>query len=47
MKDLIGDNEIDAAIDKATLDGMLHGSMWDPPLDVRRNVGRYVDEVSC
>lgn len=25
---------------------MIHGSMWDPPQEVRDNVGRYVDEVT-
>jgi EEF1A lysine methyltransferase 4 len=36
---------IDIAIDKGTLDAFIHGSLWDPPEDVRENVGRYVDEV--
>lgn len=36
---------VDVAIDKGTLDAMLHGSLWDPPDDVRENVGRYVKEV--
>jgi len=36
---------IDVAIDKGTLDAMIHGSLWDPPADVRSNVGQYVDEV--
>lgn len=39
-------NSFDIAIDKATLDAMLYGSLWDPELEVRRNVGAYVDEVS-
>lgn len=39
------DKSIDVAIDKATLDAMIHGSLWDPPEDVRENVGKYVDEV--
>lgn len=39
------DWSIDIAIDKGTLDAMIHGSLWDPPEDVRRNVGNYVDEV--
>lgn len=30
---------------QGTLDAFLHGSMWDPPEDVRDNVGRYVDGV--
>jgi hypothetical protein len=33
------------AIDKATLDAMLYGSLWDPEPEVRKNVGEYVDEV--
>lgn len=39
------DSSIDVAIDKGTLDAMLHGSLWDPPEDVKENVGKYVDEV--
>ncbi|CZR56661.1 uncharacterized protein PAC_06550 [Phialocephala subalpina] len=39
------DASIDVAIDKSTLDAMMHGSQWDPPDDVRENVGKYVDEV--
>jgi hypothetical protein len=38
-------NSIDMAIDKGTLDAMIHGSLWDPPEDVRENVGKYVEEV--
>ena len=33
------------AIDKATMDSMFHGSMWDPPEDVRDNINKYLDEV--
>ena len=36
---------VDIAIDKGTLDAFIHGSLWDPPQDVRENVGAYVDEV--
>lgn len=36
----------DIAIDKATLDAMLYGSLWDPIPEVRENVGGYVDEVA-
>jgi hypothetical protein len=36
---------VDVAIDKGTLDAMIHGSLWDPPDDVRSNVGQYVEEV--
>ncbi|KAG0645890.1 hypothetical protein D0Z07_8055 [Hyphodiscus hymeniophilus] len=38
-------SSIDVAIDKATLDAFIHGSIWDPPDDVKESVGRYVDEV--
>lgn len=41
------DGSVDVAIDKGTLDAMIHGSLWDPPADVRSNVGRYADEVQC
>ncbi|OBT47239.1 hypothetical protein VE00_03458 [Pseudogymnoascus sp. WSF 3629] len=40
------DGSVDVAIDKGTLDAMIHGSVWDPPDDVRSNVGQYVDEVA-
>ncbi|CZS96598.1 hypothetical protein WAI453_010042 [Rhynchosporium graminicola] len=40
------DGSIDVAIDKGTLDAFLHGSLWDPPEDVRENVGAYVDQVA-
>lgn len=36
---------VEVAIDKGTLDAFIHGSLWDPPEDVRENVGKYVDEV--
>ncbi|KAF1986562.1 S-adenosyl-L-methionine-dependent methyltransferase [Aulographum hederae CBS 113979] len=36
----------DVAIDKATLDAMLYGSLWDPDEEVRNNVKAYVDEVA-
>jgi len=35
----------DICIDKATLDAMLYGSLWDPEDEVRENVKSYVDEV--
>ncbi len=38
-------SRFEVAIDKGTLDAMLHGSLWDPPADVRANVAQYVDEV--
>ncbi len=40
------DSSVDVAIDKGTLDAMIHGSLWDPPADVRSNVGKYVEEVN-
>lgn len=39
------EDSIDVGIDKGTLDAFIHGSLWDPPEDVRTNVGAYVDEV--
>lgn len=41
----MGDASVDVAVDKGTLDAFLYGSLWDPPAEVRGNVGRYVDEV--
>lgn len=40
------DASVDIAVDKGTLDTFVHGSLWDPPDDVRTNVGKYVDEVA-
>lgn len=40
------DASFDIAIDKATLDAMLYGSLWDPEDSVKQNVKAYVDEVS-
>ncbi|KAK4991673.1 hypothetical protein LTR50_001681 [Elasticomyces elasticus] len=37
---------IDVAIDRATLDALLYGSLWDPEDEVRANVKAYVDEVA-
>jgi len=46
VRDLkLEDGSVDIAIDKGTLDAFLHGSLWDPPDDVKENVGKYVDEV--
>lgn len=36
----------DVVLDKATLDAMLYGSLWDPEPEVRDNVKRYIDEVA-
>lgn len=40
------ESSFDIVIDKATLDAMLYGSLWDPSDEVKENVGRYVDEVA-
>jgi EEF1A lysine methyltransferase 4 len=40
------DGLFNVAIDKGTLDAMLHGSLWDPEDDVKANVRAYVDEVA-
>jgi ubiquinone/menaquinone biosynthesis C-methylase UbiE len=40
------DTSVDIAIDKGALDVMIHGSVWEPPEDVRTNVGQYVNEVA-
>lgn len=40
-----GPQTFDIAIDKATMDVMIHGSMWDPPDDVQANIGAYLSEV--
>lgn len=46
VRDLkLEDASVDVAIDKGTLDAFLHGSLWDPPEDVRESVGKYVNEV--
>ena len=39
------DATFDIAIDKGTLDAMLHGSLWVPEDDVKNNSKAYVDEV--
>ncbi|KFY81058.1 hypothetical protein V499_00171 [Pseudogymnoascus sp. VKM F-103] len=36
------DGSVDVAVDKGTLDAMIHGSLWDPPDDVRSNVARVL-----
>lgn len=46
IRDMQLENDsMDVAIDKGTLDAMLHGPLWDPPDDVRERVGKYVNEV--
>ena len=39
------DSSFDVCIDKATLDAMLYGSLWDPEDEIKANVASYVDEV--
>ncbi|KAK5747161.1 hypothetical protein LTR17_000295 [Elasticomyces elasticus] len=47
IRDLTFEAEsFDICIDKATLDAMLYGSLWDPEEEVRANVKAYVDEVT-
>lgn len=41
----IQDQSIAVAFDKGTLDAMISGSPWDPPVEVRENIRRYLDEV--
>jgi SAM-dependent methyltransferase len=38
-------HSFDIAIDKATMDSMFYGSMWDPPDEVRHNIKTYLNEV--
>lgn len=47
VRDMLGvaNASIDVAIDKGTLDAMIHGSPWDPPEEVRGDTERYTDEV--
>lgn len=35
------DDRFDVCIDKATLDAMLYGSLWDPEPEVRANIEAY------
>ena len=39
------DASVDRQVDKDTLDAMNQCSEWDPPQDIRENVGKYADEV--
>lgn len=39
------DTSFDIAVDKATLDAMLYGSLWDPEDEVQKNVSAYVSQV--
>jgi len=47
VRDMAGveDSSINVAIDKGTLDAMIHGSMWEPPEEVTRNTSTYMNEV--
>lgn len=40
------DASFEVAIDKGTLDAMLHGSLWDPEDNFKANAKAYVDEVA-
>ena len=44
--DGIPSDSIDVVIDKATMDSMVHGSVWDPPDDVNQSIGDTLSEVS-
>jgi hypothetical protein len=37
---------VDVAFDKSTLDAMIYGSPWNPPDEVLKNSGDYINEVS-
>jgi hypothetical protein len=41
----IASKSVDVAFDKGTLDAMIHGSPWSPPVDVLENSGKYINEV--
>jgi len=40
------DSSFDVIVDKATMDAMLYGDLWDPSDEVKENVGKYIDGVS-
>lgn len=42
----IPSQSMDMAIDKATMESMVHGSMWNPPDDVCKSMGATVSELS-
>jgi hypothetical protein len=48
LRDMTGieTNSVDIAFDKSTMDAMIHGSPWNPPEEVLKNTGMYIDEVS-
>ena len=41
----IGAETIDVAIDKGTLDAMIHGSLFDPPEQAQIDTSAYINEV--
>lgn len=43
--DMLSDQSINVALDKGTLDAMIHGSGWNPPDEVKDNTTRYMREV--
>lgn len=47
VRNMVGvpDKSIDVAFDKGTLDAMIHGSPWQPPLEVKENTSKYLKEV--
>ncbi|KAK1461409.1 hypothetical protein CMEL01_14363 [Colletotrichum melonis] len=45
MPDAAPTASVDIAFDKGTLDAMIHGSPWSPPVDVRENTAKYLGEV--
>lgn len=44
--EVIPSHSIDVVIDRATMDSMVRGSVWDPPDDVNQSIGETVSEVS-
>ncbi|KXX78260.1 Endothelin-converting enzyme 2 [Madurella mycetomatis] len=41
----VDDSSVDLAFDKGTLDGMIYGSPWNPPQEVKDNTRAYLREV--
>ena len=39
------DRSFDLVIDKGTMSCMVHGSVWDPPADVKANIEKCLNEV--
>lgn len=39
------DQSFDLVIDKGTMSCMVHGSVWDPPADVKANIEKCLNEV--